>query len=146
MSVSRFSEVISYAPNLNIKRREILDRLFSDEEIITKLTAERDKAISLMSKSWQHEPHGDELIYNHTKTLIDSIERKREAITKQAERIKELEDKNTDLLQSLYEIQSECIGELAMGYKVDAQGIGERISIVTGLTNPELLQLLERLR
>ncbi len=90
--------------------------------------------------------HHDEKIAKYAAHAINVHDANQETITKQAERIKELEDKNTDLLQSLYEIQSECIGELAMGYKVDAQGIGSRISIVTGLTNPELLQLLERLR
>lgn len=56
----------------------------ANQETITKLTTERDKTISLMSQSWQHEPQGEELIYNHTKTLLEVIERGKE-------RIKELE-------------------------------------------------------
>ncbi len=59
-------------------------------------------------------------------------------------RVTELEDKNIALLQCLFEIQSECIGELAMGYKLDAQSIGESITQTTKLAHPELLELLER--
>ena len=46
------------------------------------------------------------------------------------------------LLEELDDIQSQCIGELAMGYKLDAQSIGESISKATGMTNPELKKYL----
>ncbi len=36
------------------------------------------------------------------------------------------------------DISNMCIGDLAMGYKIDAQSIGEDIYRVTGMTNPEL--------
>jgi hypothetical protein len=77
--------------------------------------------------------------------LNDSEELKinHDRLVEENKRIDKLEDKITVLLQCLYEIQSECIGEIAMGYKLDAQSIGESITHVTGLNNPELLQLLE---
>ena len=42
------------------------------------------------------------------------------------------------LMEVLTDISSMCIGEIAMGYKLDAQAIGEMIYIATGKTNAEL--------
>ena len=81
-----------------------------NQETIAQLKTERDKTISVMSKSWQHEPHGDELIYNHTKTLLDSIERKDETITKQAEEIKsEIVNSNKTYTEIKEELNSPLI-------------------------------------
>ena len=57
----------------------------------------------------------------------------------------ELREFTQKLLQELCDIQSQCIGELAMDYKLDAQSIGESIHNVTGMTNPELIKHLELL-
>lgn len=42
------------------------------------------------------------------------------------------------LLKCLSEIQNVCIGELAMGYKLDVQSIGQAIYEATGMTEPLL--------
>ncbi len=42
------------------------------------------------------------------------------------------------LLKCLSEIQSMCVGELTMNYKLDAQSIGEMIYKATGKTEPLL--------
>ena len=44
------------------------------------------------------------------------------------------------LLSVLSEISSMCVGELAIGYKLDAQTIGQMIYEATGLTQPELFK------
>ena len=48
------------------------------------------------------------------------------------------------LLQELCDIQSACIGELTMGYKMDANSIGNKISETTEMTHPELVEHLKR--
>ena len=47
------------------------------------------------------------------------------------------------LLELASEISQMCIGEIAMGHKLDAQYIGNRIYEVTGLTSPELIKKLK---
>jgi hypothetical protein len=42
------------------------------------------------------------------------------------------------LMEVLTDISSMCIGEIAMGYKLDAQAIGEMIYIATVKSNAEL--------
>ena len=42
------------------------------------------------------------------------------------------------LIAALAEISAMCVGELAMGYKLDAQSIGELIYRATGMTQPQL--------
>jgi hypothetical protein len=51
-------------------------------------------------------------------------------------------NENLALLEVLSNIQQACIGEIAMGYKLDAEYIGRSISKATGLTAPELLNKL----
>ena len=46
--------------------------------------------------------------------------------------------KVNELLCVLADISGMCVGELAMGYKLDAQAIGEMIYKATGMTQPEL--------
>ncbi len=48
-----------------------------------------------------------------------------------------------ELLSALADISNMCIGDLAMGYKLDAQIVGETIYKATGLTNPELNELVD---
>ncbi|MDF1830640.1 hypothetical protein [Cycloclasticus pugetii] len=45
---------------------------------------------------------------------------------------------NDALLFALSDISSMCVGEIAMGYKLDANFIGELIYKATGMTQPEL--------
>jgi len=42
------------------------------------------------------------------------------------------------LLCVLSDISGMCVGEIAMGYRLDAQAIGEMIYKATGMTQPEL--------
>ena len=60
-----------------------------------------------------------------------------------AKRIAELERERFALLSCLLGISNECIGEIAMNYKLDAQMIGESIYAATGLSNPELAKALK---
>ena len=52
----------------------------------------------------------------------------------------DLAAENKALLGLVSEISQMCIGEIAMGYKLDSQYIGNRIYEVTGLTSPELIK------
>ena len=49
------------------------------------------------------------------------------------------------LLAALAEIQNACIGEITMGYRLDAMHIGELISSATGMTNPELNKYIDEI-
>ena len=51
----------------------------------------------------------------------------------------ELRENTKRLLQELCDIQGQCIAEIAMGYKLDAESIGCSIYQATGMTNPELI-------
>ena len=57
--------------------------------------------------------------------------------------IEDLECRNpvcaTKMLICLSEISQMCIGEIAMGYKLDSQCIGEMIFEATGMTSTKLL-------
>ena len=57
--------------------------------------------------------------------------------------IAELEKERIKLLSCLLGISNECIGEIAMNYRLDAQMIGESIYAATGKTNPELAKALK---
>lgn len=46
-------------------------------------------------------------------------------------------------LSLLCEIQSMCMGEVTMGYRLDAHYIGQIITSFTGLSCPELRELVE---
>lgn len=50
------------------------------------------------------------------------------------------------LLALVTDISNMCIGDIAMGYKMDAQEIGQMIYEATGLTNPELNKVVEHLK
>lgn len=52
---------------------------------------------------------------------------------------------NIELLVTLTEISNLCIGDLTMGYKLDAQAIGEMIGKATGMNNPDLNTYTNRL-
>ncbi|CAM0051887.1 hypothetical protein VPHF89G1_0005 [Vibrio phage F89 g1] len=47
-------------------------------------------------------------------------------------------EENKKLLTALCDIQGMCIGDIAMGYKLDPESIGMMIYEVTGMTHPEL--------
>jgi hypothetical protein len=44
------------------------------------------------------------------------------------------------LICVLADISSMCVGEIAMGYKIDAGCIGQMIYEATGMTQPELAE------
>ena len=46
------------------------------------------------------------------------------------------------LLQLLADIQDMCIGEIAMGYNLDAEHIGKLITDTVGLTNQEIKEYI----
>ena len=52
--------------------------------------------------------------------------------------IKELEAENEKLIGALTDISNMCIGEIAMGYTLCANTIGQLIFETTGLNNSEL--------
>lgn len=60
------------------------------------------------------------------------------------EEVAQLKADKAELLEALTDISNMCIGEISMGYKLDAQSIGESIYKATGLTNPELNNLLQK--
>ena len=58
---------------------------------------------------------------------------------------RELIKKNAEIIQTLADISNMCIGEIAMGYGLDAQAIGEMIYVATGMTNSNLNTYAETL-
>ena len=50
----------------------------------------------------------------------------------------------SDLLCVLADISGMCVGEIAMGYRLDAQSIGEMIYEATGMTQPELAEYAKK--
>lgn len=56
------------------------------------------------------------------------------------EALKNANDKMIDVLSS---ISSACIGELAMGYRLDANSIGEMIFQSVGMTQPEMIEYVK---
>lgn len=60
------------------------------------------------------------------------------------EQIAQLEADKAELVEALTDISNMCIGEIAMGYRLDAQSIVGSIYKATGLTNPELNELLQK--
>lgn len=61
----------------------------------------------------------------------------------ESDQITQLEKDKAELLHALHAIQSACIGEIAMGYKLGAESIGSDISKATGMTHPELTEYLK---
>ena len=59
-------------------------------------------------------------------------------------RIAELEKERIKLLSCLLDISDECIGEITMNYRVDAEYIGRKIYAATGMTNPQLTEALKK--
>ena len=59
------------------------------------------------------------------------------------ERVAELEKERIKLLSCLLDISDECIGEITMNYRVDAECVGRSIYAATGMTNPQLTEALK---
>ena len=53
-------------------------------------------------------------------------------------RITELEIERVKLISCLSDISNACIGQITMSYGLDAEGIGQSIYAVTGMTAPEM--------
>lgn len=53
-------------------------------------------------------------------------------------RIAELEIERVKLISCLSDISNACIGQITMSYGLDAEGIGQSIYAVTGMTAPEM--------
>lgn len=51
---------------------------------------------------------------------------------------REIIKRNEAIVRTLTDISNMCIGEIAMGYSLDSQSIGEMIHKATGMTNPQL--------
>lgn len=64
---------------------------------------------------------------------------------KQQEEIKEIEQENKKLIGVLTGISNMCIGDLAMGYSLDAGSIGNMIYTATLKTNSELNEHMKRI-
>lgn len=62
----------------------------------------------------------------------------------QQEDLEQLRKERDELLRELCDIQGMCIGEITMGYKLDADSVGCGISKATGMTHPELLAKLNK--
>lgn len=60
-------------------------------------------------------------------------------------RFHQLNAENVKLLTVLSSISNMCIGEIAMNYPLDANTIGQDIFEATGLTSPELAELVKNL-
>ena len=56
----------------------------------------------------------------------------------------ELVEVENKLLSVLCDIQGMCIGDIAMGYKLDPESIGTMIYEATGMTHPELSEKLTK--
>ena len=80
---------------------------------------------------------------NNMLALAELLDKHRLEIEKKDKKIAELEKERVSLLSCLLDISNECIGEIAMNYKLDAQMIGESIYAATGLSNPELAKELK---
>ena len=61
-----------------------------------------------------------------------------EYICKAVNEHEQLKEQNSKMLQVLTSISNMCVGDLAMGYKLDSNHIGELIFDCTGKTNPQL--------
>lgn len=87
---------------------------------------------------------GDTLLAKGYGELADFSGYKKEAryVAHAVNNYDELLDVNKKLLVALCDIQGMCIGDIAMGYKLDAESIGAMIYETTGLTHPELSEKL----
>jgi len=56
------------------------------------------------------------------------------------------EYKYNSLIELLADISNMCIGDLAMGYRLDAQEVGQMIYEATGMTNTELNKRAKELK
>lgn len=76
--------------------------------------------------------------------LLNGYESLLAAFSRYAGNHDRLTEENQKLREALRDIQNMCIGEIAMGYKLSAESIGQMITEATGMTNPELNKLLEK--
>ncbi|AUR87932.1 hypothetical protein NVP1106O_09 [Vibrio phage 1.106.O._10N.286.51.F7] len=83
---------------------------------------------------------GDTILANGYGELADFSGYKKEAryVAHAVNSHDKLTDINKKLLVALCDIQGMCIGDIAMGYKLDPESIGMMIYEATGMTHPEL--------
>ena len=67
--------------------------------------------------------------------LMDEFKRDAESLEKH---IKELEQERFELLSVVY---NHCVGDVAMGYRIDAESLGQDIYSITGLNAEQVHQL-----
>lgn len=66
---------------------------------------------------------------------MDEFKRDAEALE---QRIKELGQERVELLSVVY---NHCVGDVAMGYRIDAESLGQDIYSITGLNAEQVHQL-----
>ena len=76
--------------------------------------------------------------------LIEEIEHLRAMNAKAVICMDEQKARIDKQLSCLAEMSSMCVGELTMGYRLDAQYIGQAIYGCTGKTNPELNDMVSK--
>lgn len=69
---------------------------------------------------------------------IGNLQAAKDRIRWLSRKSEKLEQSNKELLEALTTISNMCVGDQALGYRLDSQSIGELIYKVTGKTNPEL--------
>ena len=75
--------------------------------------------------------------------LLKEVERLEIELKKRDEQNAALAAQVEALLECLCSIQQQCIGEIAMSYRLDAENIGQQIYQATGMTEPELRERLK---
>lgn len=76
--------------------------------------------------------------------LIEHIEYLQKTIDLANKCMKEKQERIDRQLSCLTDISNMCVGDIAMGYKLDPHAIGQAIHECTGKTNPELNEMVNK--
>lgn len=88
---------------------------------------------------------GHKMVIEYITSLQGLVQNYQERSSDYLANVKAIEDTaRLPLLTELSDISQACIGEITMGYKMDAQSIGESIYKATGLTSAELIKVTRR--
>ena len=93
-----------------------------------------------MSKHVKAMPENIRVNESLTDYVLRMLE-ERDELQAENERLKSEQSERGKLLAALSDISSMCVGEVAMGARLDAEYIGQLIYSATGLTQPELAKL-----